>query len=82
MTHVIINWAIAVVAVIAFAVAQQLDPQDFESHAEHEMRAYTEAAQACRNAYKAEASIELNESNQWVCVTRRGEVLPYKEIGK
>lgn len=82
MTHVIINWAIAVVAVIAFAAAQQLDPHDFETEVESEMRSYTEAAQACRNAYQAEVSTELNDANQWVCVTRRGEVLPYKEVKK
>lgn len=83
MTHAIINWAIAVMAVIAFAAAQQLDPHDFETEAESEMRAYTKAAQACRNAHRTEAAPEWDDTHhQWVCVTRRGEVLHYKEAGK
>ena len=82
MTHVIINWAIAVVAVIAFAAAQQLDPHDFETEVESEMRVYTEAAQACRNAHRTESAPEWDDTNQrWVCVTRRGEVLAYQQPG-
>ena len=82
MHQAIMNWALALAAALALGAAHWLEPSDFETAAETEHRAYLAAAQACRNAHRTEAAPEWDETNQqWVCVTRRGEVLAYQQPG-
>ena len=77
MSHRFINWAIALAILIVMAAVQQLDPHDFESDAVKERREWMTAIQHCKKLYRVETSVEIDESGNKVCVTRRGEVLPW-----
>lgn len=82
MSHRIINWAIALAILIVMAAVQQLDPQDFESDAVKEMREWHTAISVCHRAYGPSTQPEYDDRGHLVCVSRRGEVLPYRVASK
>lgn len=66
----------AAMLLVLFALAQQLDPHDFDSEAVKERREWMAQARACQTKYGGlQSSAEYDERGQLVCVTRRGEVL-------
>jgi hypothetical protein len=71
-------------ALLLFVAAQQLDPDTaFESDLAKERREWLQAAKHCQTVYGGlQATAEYGESGQLVCVSRRGEVLPYRVASK
>jgi len=80
--HRLTNWAMALSVVALFAAVQTLDARDFETEAEAERREWQYAMQHCLRAYGAQAQPEYRDDGHLVCVSRRGEVLPYRVAAK
>lgn len=72
----------AAMLLVLFGAAQQLDPQDFESDAVKEMREWHTAISVCHRMYGPSTQPEYDDRGHLVCVSRRGEVLPYRVASK
>lgn len=72
----------AAMLLVLFGAAQQLDPHDFESDAVKERREWMTAISVCHRAYGPSTQPEYDDRGHLVCVSRRGEVLPYRVAAK
>lgn len=75
-------WAAAFAIVCTIAAVQQLDPHDFESDAVKERREWMTAISVCHRSYGPSTQPEYRDDGMLVCVSRRGEVLPYRVASK
>ena len=82
MTHRLINLAIAAAILLTLIGIQVLDASDLESEMQTEQREWITAVSICHRAYGPSTQPEYNESGRLVCVSRRGEVLPYRVASK
>ena len=73
--HRMFNVMLVVAILTTLAAIQFIDSRDFEADMTAERREWREAAKACKNRYGAEATVEIDDGNNMICVTRRGEVL-------
>ena len=71
---------LCVLAVIAtYCLAGMLDARDFESDAVKEMREWHTAISVCHRMYGPSTQPEYDDRGHLVCVSRRGEVLAYRD---
>lgn len=68
----------AAMLLVLFGAAQQLDPHDFDTDAEKELREWMHAIQHCHRAYGPQTAPEYDENDRLICRSRRGEVLAYQ----
>lgn len=83
-THRFINWALAFAAAISIGAIAAMEAEDIELEREmsQERREWHAAVSVCTRMYGPSTQPEYRDDGHLVCVSRRGEVLPYRVAAK